>query len=157
MVRSELAGRRLCRGGTTAMYFSTVLAARVAGRRTFAQLSVFDVIVTVAVGSLLASTSARGDPSYGQGMAALLMLLVLQVLVAAARRRFSAVTRLLEFEPEVVLRDGDVQLGKSVLGPQLTWGELESALRQHRVLEVPAASVVLLGPTGQFSVGRSSK
>ena len=142
--------------GTVAMYFSTLLAARVAGRRTLAQLSAFDVIITVAVGSLLASTSASRDPSYGQGMAALLTLLVLQVLVAAARRRFSVVARLLEFEPEVVLRDGDVQLGKSVLGPQLTRGELESALRQQGVFELPAASVVILEPTGKFSVLRSS-
>lgn len=76
---------------------------------------------TIAIGSLVASTSVSRDPSDVQAMAALLTLLVLQVCVAAARRRFPTIARLLEFDPRVVVRDGNVDLDKSLLGAHLTW------------------------------------
>lgn len=137
------------------MYLSTLVAVRVAGRRTLAQLSAFDVVVTIAIGSLLASTAVSRDASYAQGITALLTLLVLQVVVAAGRRRFSSLARLLEFEPRVVVRDGRVDLDESPLGAQLTRGELESALRQHGVFDSARVRLVVLEPTGRFSIKAS--
>ncbi len=138
--------------GTIAMFFSTLVAARIAGRRTLAQLSAFDTIITIAIGSLLASTSVTSDASYTQGLSVLLTLLFLQLVVAAARRRFSAIRRLIEFEPQVVVRDGEVHLDKKLLGAQLTRGELESALRQHGVFDLANARIVVLEPSGRFAV-----
>lgn len=138
--------------GTVAMYLSTLIAARIAGRRTLAQLSAFDTIITIAIGSLLASTSVSRDASYAQGMSVLLTLLVLQLVVAAARRRFAPLSRAIEFEPQVVVRDGQVHFDTKLLGAQLTRSELESALRQHGVFDLADACVVVLEPTGKFSV-----
>ncbi|HWC12820.1 MAG TPA: YetF domain-containing protein [Acidimicrobiales bacterium] len=138
--------------GTVAMYLSTLIAARIAGRRTLAQLSAFDAIVTIAIGSLLASTSVSRDPSYVQGLSVLVTLLALQLMVAAARRRFPLVRRLVEFEPEVVLREGEVLLDTNPFGAQLTRGELESALRQHGVFDLSKARIVVLEPSGKLSV-----
>jgi hypothetical protein len=47
--------------GTVATYLSTLVAIRLAGRRTVAQLSSFDIVVTVAIGSLVASTASSND------------------------------------------------------------------------------------------------
>lgn len=142
--------------GTAAMYLSTLVAVRVAGRRTLAQLSGFDIVVTIAIGSVLASTAVSRDASYVQGMTALATLLVLQVGVAAARRRISFLARLLEFEPVVVLREGKIDLDESPFGAQLTPGELDSALRQHGVFDAAGTTMVILEPTGKFSVRRGS-
>ncbi len=139
--------------GTAAMYFSTLVAARIAGRRTLAQLSAFDTIITIAIGSLLASTSVSSDPSYAQGVTALLTLLALQLVVAAARRRSAIVSGLVEFQPELVVRDGRPRFDAGLLGAQLTQGELESALRQHGIFDFRSACVVVLEPTGKLSVG----
>jgi len=138
--------------GTVAMYLSTLIAARIAGRRTLAQLSAFDTIVTIAIGSLLASTSVSRDPSYVQGLSVLVTLLALQLVVAAARRRSPVVRRLVEFEPELVVRDGEVSLRTNPLGAQLTRGELESALRRHGVFDLSQARIVVLEPSGKLSV-----
>ncbi len=140
--------------GTAAIYLSTLVAVRVAGRRTLARLSGFDIVITVALGSLLASTAVSREPSYVQGMAALVTLLTLQVVVAAARRRLPFVARLLEFEPRVVMRDGEVDLDASPLGAQLSRGELEAALRQHGVFDPTGVRVLILEPTGRFSLQR---
>lgn len=140
--------------GTAAAYGSTLLAVRIAGRRTVARLSAFDLIITIAIGSLLASACVSADPSYAQATTALVTLLLLQMAVAAARRRFPAVARLLEFEPRVVLRDGDVDLDRGLFGAQLTRSELESALRSQGVFDLSSVRLVVLEPTGEFSVAR---
>ena len=142
--------------GTVAMYVSTLAAARIAGRRTLTQLSAFDTIITIAIGSLLATTSVSRDASYAQGVAVLLTLLALQLVVGAGRRRFATLSRVVEFEPQVVVRDGELRLDRSLLGAQLTAEELESALRQHGVFDVANARIVVLEPTGKFSVAAGS-
>lgn len=89
-------------GSTFAIYCSALMVIRVAGRRTVAQLSAFDVVVTIALGSLIATTAVSRDPSYAQGITALSTLLVLQVIAAALRQTFAFVRRLLDFAPCVV-------------------------------------------------------
>lgn len=81
---------------TVAVYCSALVAVRLAGRRTVAQLSAFDVVVTIALGSLIASTAVSRDPSYVQGMTAIVTLLALQVAAAALRQRFARMRRLLD-------------------------------------------------------------
>ena len=137
---------------TLAMYISLLAAVRIAGRRTVSQLSAFDVLVTVALGTLMSSTIVAPEPSYAQAMTAVVTLLALQVLVAAVRRRSTTLRRYLEFEPEVVARDGELQLPSGLLGSQLSEGELESRLRQAGVFDIGAVTLVLLEPTGQVSV-----
>lgn len=87
------------------MYGPALLAIRLAGRRTVARFSAFDVVVTTALGSLIASTAVGRDPSYGQGVTAMITLLGLQVGVGALRQRSAAARRLLDFTPWVVVRD----------------------------------------------------
>jgi uncharacterized membrane protein YcaP (DUF421 family) len=137
---------------TVATYLTVLVAVRLAGRRTVAQLSAFDLIVTVALGTLLASTIVSPDPSYVQASVGIATLLTLQVVVAALRRRSGFLRRVLEFEPEVVLRDGRLQLPSSLLSSQLSEGELRSRLREVGVFDLADVALVVLEPTGRISV-----
>ncbi len=141
---------------TTAIYVSTVVAIRLAGRRTLAQLSAFDVVITVALGTLVSSTAVSSEPSYSQGMAALLTLLGLQVVIAALRRRFAVVRRLSDFEPETVLEGGRPKLSANPLTAQMTLDELASKLREQGVFEVSDVALVVLEPTGGLSVRKDA-
>ncbi|MDP9071472.1 MAG: DUF421 domain-containing protein [Actinomycetota bacterium] len=137
---------------TAAIYLSALLAVRLAGRRTLAQMSAFDVVVTIALGTLVSSTALSNTPSYLQGMAALVTLLVLQVLLATIRQRVPQLRRYLDFSPETVVRKGAPELSASPFSAQMTEGELLSKLRQHGVFELESARLVILEPTGQLTV-----
>ncbi|MBW3647468.1 MAG: DUF421 domain-containing protein, partial [Actinobacteria bacterium] len=67
--------------GTALVYFFTILVVRIAGRRTLARISGYDVVVTVAVGTLAASTALPSDPSLADGAAVLVTFLALQILI----------------------------------------------------------------------------
>jgi uncharacterized membrane protein YcaP (DUF421 family) len=139
---------------TVAMYVTMVVAVRLAGRRTVAQLSAFDVVVTVALGTLLSSTVVAPDPSYSRATTAVVVLLGLQVGLAALRRRSRLVERALTFRPEVVVQDGEVQLPTGLGTSQLSERELLSRLRQTGVFDLDGVAIVVLEPSGSISVSR---
>lgn len=137
---------------TALVYCSALFAVRLAGRRTVANISAFDAVITIALGSVIASTVVAREPSYAQGMTALVTLLVMQVAAAALRQRFAFARRLLDFSPRIVARGGEFDTSSSPLGPQMTREELLSKLRERGVFDINAVHVVILEPGGGLSV-----
>ena len=144
-------------GSSAAVYFSALLAIRLAGRRTVAQFSSFDIIVTIAIGSIIATTAISRDVSYAEGTTALVTLLSFQTLLGWLRQRFPAVRRSTDFSPLVVVRNGRLELGSSPFGIQATPEEVVSKLREQGVFELEDAGLVVVEPTGGFSVLRRSE
>jgi uncharacterized membrane protein YcaP (DUF421 family) len=139
--------------GTVAIYITMLVGVRIAGRRTISQLSAFDAIVTIALGSTLATTAASSDPSRVEGAAVIVTLLVLQVVIAFLRQRSAVVRRLVDFSPEVIVRDGRVALPRSPLSTQLSGEEPRSKLRQKGEFDVDALRIVILEADGGISAG----
>lgn len=57
-----------------ASYTALVILLRLAGKRTLSQLNAFDFVVTVALGSILASVLLDSTLSFTEGMTALALL-----------------------------------------------------------------------------------
>lgn len=136
---------------TFLLYVIAVVAARVTGRRTLSQMSAFDVVVTIAIGTLVASAALPTRTTVSDGAAALLTLLSLQVAVGAPRQRYAAVERWVDFRPVSIVRDGEMDLPRAPWTAQLTRSDVESRLRQRGIGAVGDASRVVLEPSGRFS------
>lgn len=141
---------------TAAMYVSLLVAVRLAGRRALAQVSAFDVIITIALGSMFATTVVARDPRYLEGLTAVVTLLLLQVLVSALRRKFALVRRFVDFSPVTLVEHGERVDTGGALGPWLTDTELRSALRQRGFFDLQEVEVAILEPTGEISASGSS-
>jgi uncharacterized membrane protein YcaP (DUF421 family) len=138
---------------TAAIFGATLIGIHVAGRRTVAQMSAFDFIVTVAIGTLVSSTALSPDPSLLAGLAALATLLALQLAIAWGRRRLRWLRRLVDLSPVILAREGRaVERGMAV--PHLTRDDLLERLRQHGVYSLDAVELVVLEPTGEITVVR---
>lgn len=137
---------------TLSIYATTVVGLRVAGRRTVSQMSAFDFVVTIAIGSLVATTALSPDSRYGQGLAALLTLLAAQQVVALVRQRIPATRRVLDFSPEPLYSDGDMNLRQNPLTAQVTETELYSKLRHEGITSLDHVKVVILEPDGEISI-----
>lgn len=85
-------------------------------------------------------------------MAAVVTLLVLQVVVGWLRRRFAVLRRLLDFPPHVVAVDGELRLRATPTGPQLTADEVMSKLRNQGVYTLDGVHLVVMEPDGSLSV-----
>ena len=66
----------------TAAYLALVVLLRLSGKRTLAKLNAFDWVVSVALGSTLATVLLSSDVSWSEGAVALVLLAALQFVVA---------------------------------------------------------------------------
>lgn len=78
----------------TCAYLALVLLLRVSGKRTLAKLNAFDFVVTVALGSTLATVLLSSTVALAEGVLALVLLVALQYVVAWASVRSRRVERL---------------------------------------------------------------
>ena len=101
----------------TSAYLALILLLRISGKRTLSKLNAFDFVVTVAIGSTLATVLLSSSVALAEGILGLVLLVGLQYLVAWASIRSRRVERLVKSEPTLLYRDG----------------VLESAMRRERI------------------------
>ena len=89
--------RVLLMGG--AAYVALVIMLRLSGNRTLAKLSAFDLVVTVALGSTLATILLNRDVTLVEGVVAFLALIILQFVIAALSVRLPIVERFAKARP----------------------------------------------------------
>ena len=132
-------------------YACLILLLRVSGKRTLAKLNAFDLIVTVALGSTLATVLLSKSVPLAEGVCGMVVLVLLQYAVAWLSVRFEPVSALVKSEPSLVLRDGTF-LDGALREQRLTRGEVMAALRGSGVADPAGAAAVILENDGSLSV-----
>ena len=66
----------------TLAYVALVLLLRISGKRTLSKLNAFDLVVTVALGSTLATVLLSKSVALAEGVLALGLLILLQYVIA---------------------------------------------------------------------------
>jgi uncharacterized membrane protein YcaP (DUF421 family) len=138
--------------GTVIFYVLALSAMRIAGRRTLAQLSGFDVLVTILMGTVVGTSVLPMRPSLLDGVAVLVTLLLLQVALGAMRQQSGHFARLVDFRPVTVVENGQITLSQSPASAQLTEQDLRSLLRKQGVVNVDQVVRAILEPQGGISV-----
>lgn len=134
-----------------AAYLALIVMVRVSGKRTLAKLSAFDLVVTVALGSTLATVTLSKDVSLVEGLIALAMLISLQYLVARATTASSKVEQLVKARPAVVLHHGELD-HSALHRERLTQDDVLGAIRAAGVASMSEVDAVVLETDGQLSV-----
>lgn len=134
-----------------AAYTSLVLLIRASGKRSLAQMNAFDLVVTVALGSTLATILLTSDVAFAEGVAAILLLLVLQVVVAAlvvVSRRFR---RVVTASPALLVVHGTID-EKQLRRNRVTRDDVAQAVRQSGHGAMSTVAAVVLESDGTMSV-----
>jgi uncharacterized membrane protein YcaP (DUF421 family) len=140
----------------TLAYLWLIAVLRVSGKRTLAQLNAFDFVVTVALGSTLASVTLTGSVAWVEGVLALTLLAALQYVVARLSVRVSAFRRGVTSDPTLLLRDG--RPDRHALHRQrISESSLQQAVRSAGIGGLELVAAVVLEPNGTISVIPSSQ
>ena len=132
------------------IYIATILFTRLAGKRSFSKMSSFDFAMTVAIGSIIATTVLSKSVSLLQGIVGLAAVYVLQISVAMVRR-FKIVQKMIDNEP-LLLMDGEEILHNNLRKARVTEADLRSKLREANVLELSQIRAVIFECTGDIAV-----
>lgn len=133
------------------IYLALMLFTRMAGLRSFAKISGFDFAVTVAIGSLVATTILAEDPPLLQAVVGLGSLYALQMLVAVLRQHSSMTRAAVENTP-ILLMDGDRLLEDNLRRARITEADLRAKLREANVIDPNEIRAVVMESTGDVSV-----
>ncbi len=137
---------------TAGMYFTVLGLARWSGVRSFAQMSTFDVAVTIAIGSLLASSILTAEPPLLQGMVAAASLYGLQLLVSRLRFASERWRRTVDNGPILLMGRGGEMLHENMRVARMTEDDLRCQLRKANVIDPARIEAVVMEGTGNVHV-----
>jgi uncharacterized membrane protein YcaP (DUF421 family) len=132
-------------------YVALVAMLRFSGKRTLSKLNVFDLVVTVAFGSILATIALSKDVALLEGAAAIVLLTVAQYVVSSASTRWAAVRKIVKAVPVVVLCEGRMETD-ALRRERLTPEEVRQAIRAAGTGSLEDVAAVVLETDGSLSV-----
>ena len=138
--------------GTLAMYLCLLLLARLSGVRSFAQMSAFDVAVTIAIGSLLATTVAAKTPALAEGATALAVLFAIQLVASLVRSRYPGFMRATDNAPILLVGTRGEIKHENMRIARVTEDDLRAHLRQANVVDLKRVEAVVMEGTGRINV-----
>jgi len=135
----------------TCGYAGLIVLLRVTGKRTLAKMNAFDFVVTIALGSILATLLLNSNVSLVEGVFAFALLCGLQYIVALGALHSQRFERLIKAEPTLVLHKGEA-LPAMLAKERVTKDEILSAVRERGFSELTDVGAVVLETDGSLSV-----
>ena len=132
-------------------YVSLVFMLRVSGKRTLAKMNAFDLVVTVAIGSTLATIVLSKSVALAEGLLALALLIGMQFAISWSSTRMPWLRRVVTGEPRLLLRDGTM-LDDALRDARVTREEVRAAVRSAGIGALGEVAAVVLETDGSFSV-----
>jgi uncharacterized membrane protein YcaP (DUF421 family) len=138
----------------TLAYLSLVLLLRVSGKRTLSKMNAFDLVVTVAIGSTLATILLSKDVALADGVAAFTLLIGLQYVITWLSVRSRQVENLIKAEPSLLYFNGRF-LHQTLKSERVTEAEVRAAVRSQGWSEMESVAAVVLETDGSLTVLRN--
>lgn len=132
-------------------YASLVGLLRLSGKRTLSKMNAFDLVVTVALGSTLATVLLSKDVALLEGVLAFAVLIGLQFVVTWTSVRARWVRRVITGEPALLLLRGEF-LKTALKRSRVTEEEVRAAVRAAGHASLADAEAVVLETDGSISV-----
>lgn len=132
-------------------YALLVFVLRITGKRTLSKMNAFDLIVTVALGSTLATILLSKDVALAEGVTAFVLLAGAQYIVTWSSIRSKRFREWVKSEPRALLRDG-MLIDDALRSERVTRDEVEAAIRSSGYADPAGIALVMLETDGSMSV-----
>jgi uncharacterized membrane protein YcaP (DUF421 family) len=149
----ESIARTICL--TTLGYFAMVVLLRASGKRTLSKMNAFDFIVTIAMGSSLATLSLNKDVSLADGVTAFFSLIFLQYVLTWLSVRVKKIKSVITSSPTLIFYNGEF-LFDEMKKQRITIEEIYNASRQKDFSKLDNVDVIILEATGDITIIQNS-
>ncbi|MDE1549794.1 DUF421 domain-containing protein [Jeotgalibaca caeni] len=145
----ETIKRILVVGTVTYVFF--IISIRTFGKRSLTQMNAYDFSVTVALGSILASTLTNSNLTAASGIVSFSLLLLLQFIIAKASVYFPFFNKIIKAKPTLLFYKGkydETQLKKQ----RITKDDLLQAVRLQQHASMNEVLAIVVEANGQLSI-----
>lgn len=132
-------------------YFLLILFLRLSGKRTLSKLNAFDLVVTVALGSTLATILLNKNVAIADGLLALVLLIFFQYIITWTSVRSQKVGNAVKSNPSILYYEGEFY-NEAMKKERVTRAEIIAAARQNGVEDIKQVKAVFLETDGSLSV-----
>jgi uncharacterized membrane protein YcaP (DUF421 family) len=132
-------------------YLALIVLLRVSGKRTLSKMNAFDLVVTVALGSTLATILLSSDVALAEGLTALGVLILMQFVIAWLSVRSPTVSKLVKSEPALLAYQGRL-LPDALRRERVVEREVWASVRSQGIADLADVEAVVLETDGTFTV-----
>lgn len=136
---------------TPVAYFAVIFLLRISGKRTLAKMNAFDFVVTIALGSVLASVVLNKSIPLANGLTAILLFIGFQFLLTWLAVRVKSVKTLITSSPSLIFYKGEF-LHAAMKIERITVEEIYSAARQQGISTLESIDMIILETTGDMAI-----
>ncbi len=131
-------------------YLALVILPRVSGKRTLSKMNMFDFVVTIALGSTLASALLTEQVALVEAIVAFATLIFLQFVLTWLSVRSRFVSDLVKSQPTLLYYQGEF-LREAMHRERVVEQEIYAAIRAQGIASIENVGAVVLETDGTFS------
>lgn len=132
-------------------YVALILLLRAAGKRTLSRMNAYDMVITMALGSILAKVLLTPDQSISESVTAMFVLIGLQYTVSVAMCRWRWLRHFLSAKPTVLFHQGEF-IDSAMRKERVDKDEVQAAIHAKGIVDNAMVEAVILGTNGDLSV-----
>ena len=132
-------------------YVSLIFLLRIFGKRTLSKMNAFDFVVTIALGSSLASVILSKNVALADGVLGFVVLMGLQFIISSLSTRYKWVNQLIKSTPTLIVYKGEI-IQKAMREERINEDDIYAVLRQHGCSALSDADVIVLETDGSLSL-----
>ena len=136
---------------TTVLFLFTLLLIRATGKRSLGQLSVFDFVIIIALGSAVGDPMFYEDVPLLYGMVVVAVVVGLERVLALLTSRQARLELMVDSSPTVLVREGVVDY-TALRHELMSVSELFQALRVGGIEQLDDVALAVLEPSGHISI-----
>lgn len=121
------------------------------GRKQLSQITFFDYIVGITIGSIAAEIVINRSINVYDGLIALVVWSFMPILIGYVAMKSICFRALVDGEPKIVIQNGII-INKNMLKEKYNMGDLLMQLRDKGVFDISEVAYAILEPNGTLSV-----
>lgn len=126
------------------------------GRKQLSQITFFDYIVGITIGSIAASIVVDRSIGIIDGIIATVVWCTMPIIIGFIAVKNIAFRRLIDGEPKVLIQNGII-INKNMLKEKYNMGDLLMQLRDNSVFDITEIEFAILEPNSNLSVLKKSQ
>lgn len=135
-----------------AVYLLLLIVFRIAGNRSLAQLTAFDLVLLLIISEGIQQAMITSDYSFTNAALLVITLVGIDIMLSLWKRRFPSVARILDGCPTLVIADGEMQ-HDAMNKERVDKDDILSAAREKQGLEsLDQIKHAVVEPSGGISI-----
>lgn len=140
----------------TLSYIILIILLRISGKRTLAQMSGFDFVITVAIGSTFGRLITAQEVVLAESATAFLLLILLQATFAWLDMRYGWFSKLAKSQPTLLFYKGEF-LENNIRKCRVNKDEILGVIREQGIESLDEVEAVVMETSGGWSVVKKGK